>query len=202
MPVVTAEKYVPDICKTLWSRREFIEKYLPVSKPWRTSENVGATEVRVLSETGGRFWFFWVFKDDLAYIMHLNPIRFQDPDRLLPFRGKPMYQRSVWRQRIQGLPAGASRIPRGVFWSLLSNNRVWFSDFIQSEDGKAFWENRILDALQKGLKVAAVEFRDHAGTVEVVKVEPLTLQSPIDHYWTYEVNEDGSGMSWRFVISH
>ena len=202
MPVVMAGKYVPDICKTSESRKDFIEKHLPRSKPWKTSENVGATEVRVTSDAGGRFWFFGVFNGDLAYLMHLNPLRFQDPNHLLPFHGKPMYQGSVWRQRMQGLPAGASRIPREIFWSLLSNRRVWFSDSIQSEDGKAFWENRILDALQKGLRVAAIEFSDHLGTVEVVRVEPLTLQSPIDHYWTYEVDKDDSGMNWRFVISH
>lgn len=198
MPVVMAGHYVPEACKTFASRQQFIAKHLPHSRFLTLFGDLPPnTKILSCKDTQNRLWFYSVYSGDLAYVMHLNPIRYTDRSGTLP-TSLSMYQGSVWRSRRTG--QGLPRLPQKIFWALFAKGRrIWFSDSVQSEDGKAFWENRILDAFNKNLTVLACHFKDGSPMI-IDRTEPVDINTDIQKYWTYEVDRDDSGMNWRFAI--
>lgn len=199
MPVVMAGKYLPKICTNLATRQQFIQENSAKSKIYKgVTPDLPNARVLACPDTNNRMWFYTVHENDLAYLMHLNPIRYRDLTGELPNLRLTMYQGSVWRSRRTGM--GLPRLPQLIFWSLFKHSRrIWFSDSVQSEDGKAFWENRIIDAIKQGLNVVACHFKD-GSPVLIDQVVPVDISTKIQKYWTYEIHKDGSGMNWRFAI--
>lgn len=208
MPTVMAGEYVPEICKTLDTRRRFIDEQQPQSRVITAPTGCRVlpyVDLRMSVDTGNRYWFYAVDSkvNDLLYVMHLNPLKLRfkrgadSPAGLWKFA---MYQGSVWRAEGSELKIG-NELPSVLFWKLFNQHRNWFSDISQSKDGKRFWVRRIAEALSKGLLVYAVHFDEKSG-IEIDKAVPISFGDSLEHYWTYEDVKDFSGMYWRFAIVH
>ncbi len=204
MPIVFSGKYLPEACASLVSRQEFIKTHNPLSRKLPLASSRRGAEFRVCKDTQNRMFFYAVDleKQDLIYLMHLNPLRFKLlPGVALNLTKMAMYQGSVWRggRSIQLL---GQAFAKTVFWSLFNHKRNLFSDSMQSEQGKSFWERRIDDAFTKGLDVYAVHFKPQGKTQIVDKSILLTPMSDIHKYWAYEEHTDEDGLYWRFAICH
>lgn len=206
MPVVLAGEYVPEVCKTLETRRLFLAQYLPKSRPLKPMRGMQPTvELRMAKDTTNRAWFFAheLHEQDMIYLMHLNPHRLKfkagvnAPEGFGRFS---MYQGSVWRSSQSLEQKLGLYVPSDLFWKL-SPKRIWLSDTVQSKDGKRFWQRRIAEALtEKGLRVYALHFIDTGFTLSVDTVVPILAGDSLEPYFTYEVLKDDSGMNWRFAI--
>jgi hypothetical protein len=206
MPVVMVGSYLPKICETVDSRKNFIKEH--ENKSRILTSIAGMTkdaELRRVKDSGNRVWFYAVdlVENDLLYIMHLNPLRMKFSndvavtDSISRFA---MYQGSVWRAEGNVTKLG-DQVPKYLFWRLFKGRNNWFSDSIQSLDGKRFWERRIREAKDQGFHVYAVHFREPAG-IYVDRIVPLSIGDDLQRYWTYEYKKDESGMYWRFAIVH
>jgi len=206
MPVVMVDEYVPNACKTLSARRALLSRLDGNSKLLNSDPGMQPwIELRVAPDSSNRKWFYAVDtkESDIVYLMHLNPLRFKFPkdlDKPDSFLRSAMYQGSVWRADGSPYLIGP-KLPSALFWRLFNGNQNWFSDTLQSKDGKRFWENRIWEALNRNLPVYAVHFSE-SSDVEVDSLVQIHSGDSIQKYWTYEVDKDDGGMYWRFAIVH
>jgi hypothetical protein len=207
--MVRASDYIPEIVKTPQSQHRFIVEQTRNSKVIQSPPQPQASwvEFRVSIDTNNRLWLYAVDTqlNELDYLMHLNPLRFTfdsavDSQIVSQFNAFSIYQGSVWRSA-RALETLGQTFVADVFWKL-SQRKNWFSDSVQSQAGKAFWERRLHEAKIRGYSAYACHFSETGSKVKVTEVVPLAKDTSLQKYWTYEVNKDDSGLNWRFAIAH
>jgi hypothetical protein len=116
------------------------------------------TELRQLAGAGGGFYFLYDTESrEILYLVRYKKVELGSKLGL-PHGSYAGRQVLVWRNSSN--PA-ATGFAYKVFWKyLFAKYRVLVSDSQQSEQGRAFWQYQIHDALKNGLTVELVNSND------------------------------------------
>jgi hypothetical protein len=197
MPYLSEGTYKPEWAKSKAKNAAKLRSLLQqVTTPFATYSGAGVdVGVYKVSNEDSDFYFVHdIIGDDPDLIQYGVHVKHYEFTGLL--QGKTCGQVSVFRNSNYDPALG---LPKWIFENVLYpkyGNIV--SDNTQSSKGRGFWGSRIMQALESGKHVYALELDESPRRLKVLKIDELHKPSDMSKY--YSTDQDYPGYYWRFLI--
>lgn len=193
---------VPSICATKESRQAFLSEY---GSQARLLELYGKDKLPLYEVTlGTNLCFYAKSHEDIQYLMCMNPLNISLESGISHADMLPrsdVYQGDVFRN-LNLIPYGGYDLASTIFWRIQKPGRIVWSDMTQSQDGDIFWRRRIVEAIERGGSVLAVNFSPVGDAkAHVFKIVPMsTLMDLRPFFNSATASSADLGKFWRLVF--
>jgi hypothetical protein len=196
MPYRIGPKYLPDYVRTPAAQSTWLEKHLPKSK---VVFKYSGLDLRCYKHSESELVFFVTFEGGIHYVMELVKLLPElTSDLPAVLKRRTNFQASVWRS--PKLYSKSVNFPATVCWKyLISKTRNLLSDSQQSDRGEAFWERRVVEALQNAsLEVYGLDCERVGNTLKLHAADRILKIEDMPQYYSDE--QDMSGYYKRLAI--